>query len=444
VDEFKANTPLVRGSTTLSVTERDFDNPFLVHHLEVQSGGTRSAGTRVLVDLDFIRARADDMALTFETHNLFNATHSVWLQIGGSALIFVYLYTKVGCPPVNWFTQVDPKSLSWHQRVASRFLVTWSRLVDGTFARPEWTSLADAPRVARWMAAELRAGRTPCLTTFPSSAMRVFHAAADEGLSLSGSVFLVGGEPLTQAKRKTIEGAGGSALVYYGTTEAGHLGCPCATPMDFDDVHFLSDNFAMIQYPRQIAEGVSVEGLLITSLLPEAPKIFLNAEMGDYAEVSERECGCVLGRAGLTTHLSGIRSFEKLTGEGMTFVGTGLVEILEEVLPRRFGGQPTDYQLVEYEDASGMTRLELRIAPEAGAISEGSVREAFFAYLDERSGLRAMANIWKQAGILEVRRVAPLSTRMGKVLPFYLVRRQADLGEQTGLSRSVGNRRWAT
>ena len=48
-------------------------------------------------------------------------------------------------------------------------------------------------------------------------------------------------------------------------------------------------------------------------------------------------------------HLHTIRSFEKLTAGGMTFVDTDVVRVLEEVLPRRFGGGPIDYQLIEDE-----------------------------------------------------------------------------------------------
>jgi hypothetical protein len=56
---------------------------------------------------------------------------------------------------------------------------------------------------------------------------------------------------------------------------------------------------------------------------------------------------------GWTTHLRDIRSQEKLTAGGMTFLDTDLIRVLEEVLPARFGGAPTDYQLVEEEAEEG-------------------------------------------------------------------------------------------
>ena len=37
----------------------------------------------------------------------------------------------------------------------------------------------------------------------------------------------------------------------------------------------------------------------------------------------------------------------------MTFLDSDVIRVLEEVLPARFGGGPTDFQLVEQEDDDG-------------------------------------------------------------------------------------------
>ena len=71
---------------------------------------------------------------------------------------------------------------------------------------------------------------------------------------------------------------------------------------------------------------------------------------------------------GWTTHLREIRSHEKLTAGGMTFLDTDLIRVLEEVLPARFGGAPTDYQLVEEEAAEGQPRVRLLVHPRIGAV----------------------------------------------------------------------------
>lgn len=87
-----------------------------------------------------------------------------------------------------------------------------------------------------------------------------------------------------------------------------------------DAVHVFVDAFAVTQRPRETIAGETVDALLLTSLRPAAPKILLNTEIGDYAVLEERDCGCAFDEVGYRTHLHTIRSFEKLTGEGMTFL----------------------------------------------------------------------------------------------------------------------------
>jgi hypothetical protein len=428
IDEFKGYSPIKRGEMRLAPAEHDFDNPYLAHHLEVQSGGTRSAGTRVHVDLEFIRVLAEDTAIAFDAHRLWDATQSLWLPIGGPVHVAMNIYVKLACSPVKWFTQVNPRTATTRERWGSHFMTEWGRWMGAGLPKADYAGLADAPMVALWMAGEVWAGRRPCLTTHASSAVRVCQAAEQEGLDLSRSAFITIGEPLTRAKREVIERVGATVLVRYAVTEAGILGYGCANPIDSDDLHFLSDNLALICHPRPVGPArIPVEGLLISSLLPESPKVLLNMETGDYADVMNRECGCPLGRAGLTTHLVRIRSFEKLTSEGMTFVGTSLIRVLEEVLPARFGGRPTDYQLVESEDKTGMTRLDLRVDPGVGVVDDAQIVETFFAYLDEQPRLRTMVEVWRQAAIVKVCRATPVSTRMGKILPFHLVKHHASL-----------------
>jgi phenylacetate-coenzyme A ligase PaaK-like adenylate-forming protein len=327
------------------------------------------------------------------------------------------------------WTQVPPGLLSPRRRAWDRFSLGWARLVGARLPVPEHAPLSETSAIARWLAAELRRGTRPCLTTYASSAVRVCLAAQRDGLDLAGAVFVTIGEPLTPAKRAAIERTGARIVVRYAVTEAGILGYGCADPQACDDVHALTDSVAVIRHPRPVGDdGVTVPGLLVTSLLPQSPKLLLNVETGDHAELSHRACGCALGRAGLETHLAGIRSFEKLTGEGMTFAGTGVLRILEEVLPARFGGRPSDYQLLEVEDAGGITHLELRADPSIGPLDESRVREAFLAALEDDRRARPMTEIWKQAQIVRLRRSPPVATRMGKILPSHLVKRQEDSG----------------
>ncbi len=141
--------------------------------------------------------------------------------------------------------------------------------------------------------------------------------------------------------------------------------------------------------------------------------------MGDQARLYERECGCPLERLGWTGHLSDIRSFEKLTGAGMTFLDTDVIRVLEEVLPARFGGAPTDYQLIEEQDGQGRPVLRLVIRPEVGPLDEGEVVGAFLEAVGRGEGVeRIMGLSWKESRLLRLERSAPRQTTSGKVLHF--------------------------
>jgi hypothetical protein len=139
--------------------------------------------------------------------------------------------------------------------------------------------------------------------------------------------------------------------------------------------------------------------------------------------MAQRWCGCPLDQFGWTTHLHTIRSFEKLSAGGMTFLDRDVVKVLEEVLPARFGGGTTDYQLLEDEDADGRARLRLLVHPRLGPLDASAVAETFLAAIGADSGPeRVMALHWRQAGFPEVERREPISTASGKILHLHSAR----------------------
>jgi hypothetical protein len=153
--------------------------------------------------------------------------------------------------------------------------------------------------------------------------------------------------------------------------------------------------------------------------------ILLNLSLGEAATVEPRRCGCPLETAGWGTHLHTIRSFEKLTAGGMTFLGTDVIRVLEQVLPGRFGGGPADYQLVEEEGRDGSARLRLLVHPDVGPLDSRAVGEAFLAGLSNGSGNdRVMGLAWREAALIHVERRAPLTTASGKVLHLHVGRGQ--------------------
>jgi hypothetical protein len=178
-----------------------------------------------------------------------------------------------------------------------------------------------------------------------------------------------------------------------------------------------------------------MDALLITALRPACPKILLNAEVGDCARIETRRCGCLFDDLGYYQHIHTIRSFEKLTGEGVTFIGADLYQLLEEVLPRRFGGTLADYQLVELQDDRGLPRYNLLVSPEIGAVDENALVTTFLRELGRlRRPYRFMANQWAQADLIRVERQRPIATARGKIMPFRTLGRATN-GSHTYLTR---------
>jgi hypothetical protein len=101
----------------------------------------------------------------------------------------------------------------------------------------------------------------------------------------------------------------------------------------------------------------------------------------------------------------------------MTFLDTDLIRVLEEVLPARFGGGPTDYQLVEEEDDDGRSRLRLLVHPGVGPVTPAAVIDVFLAALGAGPGAQqVMALQWRAAGFVGVERAVPVALPSGKVL----------------------------
>ena len=114
------------------------------------------------------------------------------------------------------------------------------------------------------------------------------------------------------------------------------------------------------------------------------------------------------------------------TGEGMTFLGHDLIRLVEEVLPARFGGGPTDYQFVEVE-RDGLPRVDLLVSPRLGPLDEPAVAAAVLAFLDHIPGAAQIdfADRWRQGGTLAIRRAEPLHTAASKVLALHVARPRA-------------------
>jgi phenylacetate-coenzyme A ligase PaaK-like adenylate-forming protein len=258
-----------------------------------------------------------------------------------------------------------------------------------------------------------------------SRMVRVAVAARQLGIDLTGATMMGGAEPPTPAKVAEIRASGAEFTSAYHFSEVGMAGSRCLTSADPNDQHLMRDHLALIQAPRTVPGfDVEVPAFCFTTLLPTASKLLINVESDDYGIVDERPCGCPWGALGFTTHVRDIRSFRKLSGEGVTLIGTDIERILGEVLPRVHGGSAVDYQLLEEEGDRGQTHVTLLVDPSVALDDEQGPAATFLAEI-EAMGTRAGLThaLWQQAGTLRVRRAVPHWTARGKMLPLHLSRR---------------------
>jgi hypothetical protein len=445
VDEFKGKTPVRRGSVTLLCDERMFDNPYLSDAYEVRSGATRSVGTRIRIDFNYLHQRCLYDAFLLNLHGCLAAPLANWFPVfpGAPGINSSLRFAHIGNPVQKWFSQVtgDQVQVNWEKKLGTATIFTVHELAGNPLARPEYASLRDAAKVARWASEALAESGKCVVYTFAASAVRVGAAAAEANLSLKGARFLVTGEPLTPQKKREIESAGACAIPVYGISEAGVIAAGCdRLHVQSDACHCYGDTTAIIPHRQTVPNfGLTLNAYLFTTLLYESPKLLLNVGMGDYGELAWAKCPCGFGELGFHTILGNIRSYEKLTGEGVTFVDTDFVRILEEDLPRRFGGRSTDYQLVEEEGGDGLTRLQLLVSPRVGELDERELVETLLTLLrtseaSPESWTQSGVEMWRQSDAVQVVRKNPMSTPGGKLLPFHLDRSSMNpvLTPQTG------------
>jgi hypothetical protein len=433
VDEFKGKSEVHRNGLRFRVNEKGFDNPFLSAAYEVRSGATRSAGTRIRIDFDYLIQRSAYDAFVLDLHDSLTSPIANWFPVfpGAPGINSSLRFARIGNPPNRWFTQVEknPLRVNWEKRWGTNYIIYMSRLLGVPLAKPEFVDLNNAYQVASWAANMLDYHPSCVVYTFASSALRVCMAAKEHNLNLKGTRFLVTGEPLTPQKRREIEALGARAIPIYGISEAGVIAAGCdQNHAESDHCHSYKDTIAITSYKRKVPHsGGEVDSLLFTSILYESPKILLNVEMGDYGKIETRSCDCPFDELGFDQHISQIRSFEKLTGEGVTFVDTDFIHIIENVLPKRFGGESTDYQLIEQEESNGLTHLNLLVSPRVGEIDERAVVDAFIKLLKKaedspESWAQSGSEMWLQAGTVKVKREYPIPTKRAKILPFHIMK----------------------
>jgi len=426
-EEFKGRQPIVRSGRTVPAKPEDFDNPSFGSYFHITTGGSTGRGRRVLMDLEYFTARVPMNIVTDRCMGITGLPSINWVDIPpGHGLGSVLQGVPGGRVPERWYTPIrggwDGTSIRF--RLATQTTLAVARLAGFRLPWPRYLPLDRAAVIARWLGETLRT-RGPCVVRSQvSRVLRVALAARAEGIDLTGAILIGGGEPPTPAKVATIMGTGATFRSSYFFVEAGPVGWGCLTSEDPNDQHFFKDHLAMIQAPRQVPGfGLTVGAFYYTTLLPTAPKLLLNVESDDYGVLETRSCGCPWEVLGFTDHIREIRSFKKLSGEGVTLVGSDMERVLEDVLPSRFGGSPLDYQLVEEEDERGFTRLTLLVSPSVALADERAAVDAVLEALHSCGAAGDLSRaLFKQAETFRIRREAPRLTARGKFMPLQLDR----------------------
>ncbi len=424
-DELAGRVPLVRGSDRLELLRmEDLRNPRGRGHLAARSGGS-SSGTQAAfaLDLDALVEQFPAYRLAGDAAGCADWPNASWIAPGSTGLATaVRAVVAFARPLERWFSPIDVRDPSMPStfRWTNEAVRVVGALCGARLPAPEHVDPDDPMPIVRWIAAVKQRGEIPVLHLYPTSAVRLCEAASAAGVDVSGTRLSLRGEPITVARAAAVTGVGAVPLSLFGTIEAGLVGHGCLQPETVDEVHLHEDLHAIVQPGRDApSAGLPGDALLLTTLRRDARLILINASLGDEAKLTRRACGCALETAGLRTHLAEIRSFQKLTGMGMTFAAAEVTPILEQILPARFGGVATDYQLIEEETGGGGVLLRLVVHPRLGPLDPASVAESFLQALGEVSPARRMMSaVWRQGGMVRVERTPPVAAPSGKLMHF--------------------------
>jgi hypothetical protein len=421
LEEFKSKTPICRKGLTIEASESDFDNPH--HHevsIEASTSGSRSKGVQVAYNWDFLTEEASNELLLYEDHGLREAPLAFWLPVlpcvsGIHNLLMNLKYNKI---PDKWFSQLQTEdvNISRRNRTARNSLLFSCRILGYPVPRPEFAGVDEAEKVALWMEATAKKKGICTVRTYASSAVRLVQTALEKGIDISGNVVFTGAEPLTPQRASFIRSAGVSSLTRYVATETGLIGASCKDGEICDDMHIYLDRHAIVQRRRSTAIGnYAVDSYLFTSLLNTVGKVMFNTELGDFGSLTVRPCSCVFGQLGMNVHVAEVRSYDKLTCEGMTLLGSELDGVVAQVV-RDAGGTPEDYQFWETENEVGMPRLIIAVSPDLGRLDETRFVGTILKKLRAQN-ISLASQFWERADTLHLIRAKPEYTRGCKKLP---------------------------
>jgi hypothetical protein len=409
-EELRGHAEIVRGGRHINWKIEELENPRgRGRNVQATSGSTGRRFTTA-VSNQFLRYREGHEMLELENMNLRGRARVVVGAILPSAwpLRRQVTWGRLGVPVNRWFA---PGQAGLSYRALTKGIVTQIKLLGANARYPEYLPPNDFAPVAEALAQFRAEGRPAYVRTMVSMATRVAAAARARGLDIRDTVFSVSGEALSPAKRAIIEDAGARVYPCYVATEFGTFGYACPAMDQGDSVHLFED--WMLLLPFRLADRES-PSLFITNQLPWASRILINVGIDDCAVIEKSQCDCAYQRIGYTMRARDIFSYGKVTSQGITIWAADLVELLEAVLPARFGGAPGDYQLAEVEGAA-QSEMLLRVSPRTGVTDTAALRDFFLESLGGILGGSLSQRLWSFSGGLRVSLEEPESTSTGKV-----------------------------
>ena len=377
------------------------------------SGSGRHPGTAVGYTWRLFEQEAQEERILFAAHGLENALLSYWLPAppGIAGVHNLLINLKSGPSPQRWFSHVPVSGASARDIAALAYLACDAALAGRTALLPQFTPMRRARTVAHWLRRRPGDRGPRVLKAFASSAMRVAQAAIDDGIDLRGQVIFTGGEPLTAARYRFIRTAGARVYPRYVATEAGLIAAACGQCNGtHDQMHVYLDRLAVTQAP-------DASSLLFTSLSAHSPRILLNTDLGDIGKISDQRCDCLFGSLGMNTFVSDVRSPDKMTGEGISLLDSELSDLVGQLI-REFGGSPDDVQFWESPDRSAHSRVVIAVSPRVKNFDEQRFRTRVLDRLRSKNPAGQLtAQLWWQAGTLQVVRADPRPSRGHKLLP---------------------------
>jgi len=411
--EFKGRKTVSRGGRILPFDSSGLNSAGR-RAVALQSSGSTGAKTKAWMGIEGIRLQASLLPLVLDFLDAWEKPIVLYYPMPSTpGIIRLITFPLAGKDPDAWFSQtpIPPwtKNEAW---IKMQALLLAARISGHALPRPRYSDIYHPAPLLRWLMTHARRGAL--IPTFPGSALHLVHAAQAAGLALPPLTFLLGGEPLTPRKRSFLENAGHRVVPWYGSVETARIAVGCLRPEASDDMHFLSDRLAVILDPRT-PRGAGRGGVLLTTLVPGSGTLLINVSLGDSAVLRIGRCGCPWESLGLTTHLHSLGSFDRLNTEGMTFDADVLISLIEERLPRAFGGTPADFQFSEEEDELGRTRLVLTAGPSVEADETEIVRVVLAALSESRPTPTPMTDLLSRTGAVKVRRAFPRLTDSGKI-----------------------------